>query len=130
MAAVVGRDGAVDTVAWETLVQEEQAAFMQEESSREAQVSDSDKFVVRKPEDQPFVISAETERELARNLGYKAFFMIAGGIAVSALGTWLALMHGFSREWTAAFVVGGFVGGMVLARTLRNRRTGRVSWNS
>src|SRR5208282_2447078 len=70
MAAVIGKDGAVDALAWEMLVQKEQTTFIQEESAREAQIPDSDKLVVRKPEDQPFVVSSKSEDELAKSFGY------------------------------------------------------------
>lgn len=119
-------DGAVDAEEWTAFEAKQEEEFINEEVSRQAQLPDEEKMLVKAPASSPFIISTQAEHELIGSFGWLAPLGIVGGIALSGSGVWLALM----KSWNPLFIVGllgaGFVASIFVKQLNFNRFIGRT----
>jgi hypothetical protein len=72
-------------------------------------------MLVKAPEKGPFIVSTKSEQELLSSFQWLAPLAIFGGVAISALGVWLGILHG----WNPLFIVGLVGAGVVVGIFLK-----------
>jgi hypothetical protein len=103
-------DGQIDAAEWDTMRARLEGEFYKEELSRQAQVPNEDHLLVKAPTDHVYVIATGDEKDVLSALKWQAPLGVCGGIALSALGVWLGLLHG----WPPLFIVGLLAAGCLI----------------
>lgn len=122
--ADANHDGGVDAMEWTDFLTREESRFLVEEAARAPAAAPDDDLVVRGPADRPFIISTEPESGLTSAFGRRALFGTSGGIAVAALGCWLAQNEGYALGLIIGIVSAGLAVGLLFVKSTRMLRRG------
>jgi hypothetical protein len=108
--ADTNQDGQVDASEWDALRARQEQEFYKEEMIRQSQGPQEANVLVKAPADHPYVIVTGGEKDLLGSLSWQAPLGLFGGVAISAFGVWLALMH----QWPPLFIIGLLTAGCLV----------------
>jgi len=101
-AADLDGDGILNADEWDAFRRRLESEFTQADLQRSAQTPTEDQVMIRAPVGGKFVISTQSADALEKSLQWQVPMSIAGGIAASALGVWLAIIN----HWSAFLILG------------------------
>jgi hypothetical protein len=100
--ADTNHDGMIDPEEWDAFRAKQEEEFLKEEMSKQAAMPNQDSLLVKAPGKGAFVVSTESEEDLVSSFQWMAPLAVFGGVALTGVGAWLAILAG----WNPFFIVG------------------------
>jgi hypothetical protein len=77
-------------------------------------------MLVKAPANGAFVVSTQSEQELLSSFKWVAPLAVSGGVALTGLGAWLAILGGWNPLIIVGLVGAGFIIGLFIKRFKSN----------
>ncbi|MBI5629725.1 MAG: hypothetical protein HY921_02440 [Elusimicrobia bacterium] len=105
------KNGQIDPMEWDAFYAKLEEEFRAKDAAASHPVEDD--LIVKKPADQPMIVSTALEKELLQNGGFMSLAALIAGLGAFALGVWLAFRQELSPSWVVVLAAGGAAAGFM-----------------